>query len=283
MCQEMVAQDEEIIVAENGNANDDYITLEGLKEQILTLIDSSMVKNVAIFIDYDNIYYTMKDYGIDITDDEYNICKMLNDVYGMNVIRKFRAYADFDQVGVKLTPLQEQRVQVRHVYGNGKGEQYRKNASDIELSIDAIETYYKNPDVDTYVFVTSDSDMIPIMSRLKYKNKQVHLYYLGNNTSHTQTITNYADISGDLLQIFNVDVSRTEPSYWVDMVKNIIQEWHNDEYNSNKYLGGAFLVRKCIDKCKISQQTASKTIEYMTANNIIETREENGGQSYYIK
>ena len=112
MCQELETQDEEVVVDKNSNANDDYITLEGLKKQISTLADSNIIQNAAIFIDYDNIYYTMKDYGIDITDDEYNICKMLNDVYGMNVIRKFRAYADFDQVDVKLTPLQEQRVQV---------------------------------------------------------------------------------------------------------------------------------------------------------------------------
>lgn len=150
-----------------------------IDETILSIILSNAEKasNVCILIDYDNLFHTMKRYAIDVTEDQYDVCKFLNKIYGMNKIRSFRAYADFEQVGVSLRKLQEQRVQIRNVYGNNRDDKYRKNASDIELSIDAIEQTYKDSSIDTYIIVTSDSDMIPIMSRLKYKGKKVHLYY----------------------------------------------------------------------------------------------------------
>ena len=96
-----------------------------------------------------------------------------------------------------MKELQEQRVQIRNVYGNGKEEKYRKNASDIELSIDVLESYYRDKDIDTYVIVTADSDMIPIMSRMMYKGKDVHLFYTKENVSQVQEGENQENSSAD--------------------------------------------------------------------------------------
>ena len=57
----------------------------------------------------------MKRYAIDVTDEQYDVCKFFNQTYGIDKIRSFRAYADFDQVDVSLRKLQEQRVQIRNV------------------------------------------------------------------------------------------------------------------------------------------------------------------------
>ena len=145
-----------------------------MNEQILKDINDALagINNVCIFVDFDNLYYTMRNYAVDVTNNQYDVCHFLNECYGKDKIRGFRAYADFEQVNVSLRKLQENRVQIRNVYGNNKDDKYRKNASDIELSIDAIEMTYRNNDIDTYVIVTSDSDMIPIMSRLKYKGEK---------------------------------------------------------------------------------------------------------------
>lgn len=242
-----------------------------IDEAILSHISSNAEKalNVCILIDYDNLFHTMKRYAIDVTEDQYDVCKFLNKTYGMNKIRSFRAYADFEQVGVSLRKLQEQRVQIRNVYGNNREDKYRKNASDIELSIDAIELTYKDSNIDTYVIVTSDSDMIPIMSRLKYKGKNVHLYYTSQNTSQTVQFESFSDYSYDLLKLFKVDVEKGNPDYWFEEVKNIVKDWHSDSLNSNKHYGFTWLRNDVVEKCKISEKYASEIINMMLDNKIL--------------
>lgn len=225
--------------------------------------------NVCILIDYDNLFYTMKRYAIDVTDDEYNICKFFNMIYGKDKIRSFRAYADFDQVKVSLRKLQEQRVQIRNVYGNNRDDKYRKNASDIELSIDAIESTYKDENIDTYVIVTSDSDMIPIMSRLKYKAKKIHLYYISQNTSQTIHFDTFCDFSCDLLKLFNINAELGNPEYWFEKVKLKISEWYKDTNNANKLYGFTWLKKDMVNDFKISEYYASEIINLMNDKRII--------------
>lgn len=238
--------------------------------EIKEKVKEQNVQNVGIFVDFDNIYYGLRDFAINLNDENFCIFKMLNDIYEKDRIRTMRAYADFDQVnGIKLKSLQEKRVQIRNVYGNGREEKYRKNASDIELSIDAIETYYKNQNIDTYVFVTADSDMIPIMSRMIYKGKKVHLYYIDENKSQYQNITNYAHLSEDILTIFNISLKRKNPEYWLDDVMNVINQWYNNPKNKNKLLGGKWLNQELQEKLFMSHNLASNVIQYLEENEYI--------------
>lgn len=220
-------------------------------------------KNVCILIDYDNLFYTFKRYAIDVTDNSYNICKFFNLLYGKEKIRSFRAYADFEQVGVSLRNLQEQRVQIRNVYGNNRNDQFRKNASDIELSMDAIELTHRDENIDTYVIVTSDSDMIPVMSRLKYKGKTVHLFYASENSSQIIHFESYCDFACDLLKLFDVDVEKGNPNYWYESIINIVTEWHNIEKNKKFTLGFNWLKKEIAKDCKISETYANEIINDM--------------------
>lgn len=251
-----------------------------LEEEIIKQVRKT--NNVYILIDYDNLYHTMKRYAIDVTDEEYNICKFFNTVYGTDKIRSFRAYADFDQVKISLRKLQEQRVQIRNVYGNNRDDKYRKNASDIELSIDAIESTYKESNIDTYVIVTSDSDMIPIMSRLKYKAKTIHLYYTSQNTSQITHFDTYCDFSCDLLQLFNIDLKRGEPEYWFDDIKTIISDWYTQKNNSNKLYGFTWLKDDVANKLNISDNYAYEILNIMIDMNIINKITNNNNISGFI-
>lgn len=242
----------------------ELILNENIYNSILeTIKDAS---NVCILIDYDNLFHTMKRYAIDVTDDEYDICRFFNETYGKNRIRSFRAYADFEQVKVSLRKLQEQRVQIRNVYGNNRTDKYRKNASDIELSIDAIEMTHREKDIDTYVIVTSDSDMIPIMSRLKYKNKSVHLYYASQNTAQTVQFGYYCDFSCDLLELFNVDIQKSNPEFWFDQVKTMVKQWYEDGSNSGKTYGFTWIKNDIVSKLHLSELFAGEIINKMVDN-----------------
>lgn len=252
-------------------------------EDIKKEVDKLGTRNVGIFIDFDNIYYGLKDYAINLNDDNFCIFTMMNSIYGKDRIRTMRAYADFDQVtDIKLKILQEKRVQIRNVYGNGKDEKYRKNASDIELSIDAIETYYKKPDIDTFVFATADSDMIPIMSRIIYKGKKVHLFYMDENVSHYQNITEYSHLSRDIIKIFNICTKRKEPNYWEDDTLKLIKDWYSSPKNKGKMLGGTWFNGELQKKLNMGQPLASRVIQYMEDNKKIKKSIKNNLEGYII-
>jgi hypothetical protein len=85
------------IIVENFTLDEVY------DKQIKDAITST--DDVCIFIDYDNLFHTMKRYAIDVTSPGYNICSYFNNRYGVDRIRAFRAYADFDQVDVQLRKL----------------------------------------------------------------------------------------------------------------------------------------------------------------------------------
>lgn len=240
-------------------------------------------QNVGIFIDFDNVYYSLKNYGINMEDEEYCIFTLMNLLYSFDKIRTMRAYADFDQVSISFKYLQGKRVQIKNVYGNGLQEEHRKNASDIELSIDALDAYYRDSNIDTFVFITSDSDMIPIMSRLIFKGKKVHLYYIEENTSHYQNLTGFCHEKFDLLDLLKIDKNRKNPSYWVNNATNEITAWYNNPKNFGKLLGGNWLNELFCEKLLLSRQASSNLIKHLEENNIIEEVKQNNHNGYKLK
>lgn len=241
----------------------------------------SNLGNVAVFVDFDNFYHSLRDFAIAYEELQYDLFDFLWELYNKDNVRILKAYADFDQLSIKLRTLQIKRVQVKQVYGNGQGEKNRKNASDIELSIDALESVYSGTDIDTFVFVTADSDMIPIMSRMVFKGKKVHLYYLSTNTSQYQDITEYAHISEDLINYFEFDLNRNKPNYWVETVKLHIDAWYNDRRNQGKLYGGNWLKDDLKNNLKFSPKLASAVIEYLENESII-VKHKNGNIEGYV-
>ncbi|MCI1859743.1 MAG: NYN domain-containing protein [Sporolactobacillus sp.] len=239
------------------------------REDVIECAKKSCGENVAIFIDYDNIYHSMRDLAINIEDEKYNIIDLLWECYDRDKVRVIKAYADFDQVNVKLRDLQLNRVQIRQVYGNGQGEKHRKNASDIELSIDAIELALTNENIDTYVFVTADSDMIPIMSRMIFRGKKVHLFYTGTNISQYQDITKYSHFSNDILKTFSIDRDRVNPAHWKNDVLDYINKWYDSAKNKHKALGTTWLRGGLEKELSMSPDLASNCIGYLLDNKFI--------------
>ncbi len=228
--------------------------------------------NVAIFVDYDNVFWTLMNryrHDPDHEESDRNLFERLWEFYGKDNVRLYRAYADFEQVDANLTSLQKKRIQIRHVYANGKNEDKAKNASDIELSIDAMETCYSDPNITCYVFVTADSDMIPIMSRMLYRGKHVELYYVEDAIAKHTDIRNYAHESYDLLDFLRVDVSPKNPSDYLQDAVVYISEWHAQPANKTKNLGPKWLRDGLADYLSIPSNTASQVIELLHRYNII--------------
>ena len=143
----------------------------------------------AVFIDFENVYYFLKNHFHDPPD--------LNDIC-LDIVRTLReklsatgldslisyAYADFERLATAPQgALYLMGVSTRNVLGTD-----HKNAADMQLCIDALEVMYTRPDIGTFVLVAGDRDYIPVLQHLRRQARQVLV--AGFRES----------VSGDLLQ-----------------------------------------------------------------------------------
>lgn len=111
---------------------------------------------IAVLIDYENVGLGSIQWLFD----------QLSDL-GRIIVK--RAYGDWSTAGDRRDQLLElgiEPVQLFHSVASGK------NSSDIRLAIDAIELLHQSP-VDIFVIVSSDSDFVSLVSKLRAAGKMV--------------------------------------------------------------------------------------------------------------
>ena len=116
---------------------------------------------VAVLIDFENV-------GLS------SVRWLFDQVSDMGRITIRRAYADWSAAAGKRDQRQQRDqllelgIEPIHLFHSVSG----KNSSDIRLAIDAIELMYLSP-VDTFVIVSSDTDFVPLVSKLRAAGKTV--------------------------------------------------------------------------------------------------------------
>ncbi len=143
----------------------------------------------AVFIDFENIYYYLKDNYADLPDLNNYLFEMLRNLQhylerrlGLHCIIT-KAYADFERL--KFAPqgsLYLMGVETHNVLGTD-----RKNSADMRLCIDALDVLYTRPEIEGFVFLAGDRDYIPMIQHLKKHARSVFAVAFRGN------------ISGDLL------------------------------------------------------------------------------------
>ncbi len=137
------------------------------------IIDSKSV----IFMDFENIYWSMKRQYNHVPEPGRLIEGLRDWASRFGYVCMMQAYADFDNEEFHglLSELQRRSVEPRHVFSKNYEDGTRKNAADIEMSLDALELMYNRPDVSTFVLVCGDRDMIQVIRKLKGRGKQVYV------------------------------------------------------------------------------------------------------------
>ena len=107
-----------------------------------------------MLVDYENV-------GLESME---SLLDQLSDV-GRVIIK--RAYADWSVHRSKRDQLLEYGIEAAHHFRSTKQS---KNSSDISLTIDAIDLLYSAP-VDVFVIVSSDSDFVPLVNKLRSAGK----------------------------------------------------------------------------------------------------------------
>ena len=255
--------------------------------------------NTGVFIDYDNIY--------DIIEEKYNdkktieihitfIEKLWNEVKD-DSITKFIAFADFSKIKKDnlITELQKRGVKLEHCYSNGLIEDYRKNASDLSLCISVIKSLYEL-DIDKYIIVSSDCDMIPILNELKFRQKEtMHIF---SRTASNKDIKEYnindkwAVVSStklieDILGIpeYKKIESPDEETFKLYLTKILPIIFTNlkskyDKYNSKTEYGFGYIKEDISKALSIVKADAGVIAEELKQKNIIIKKDELVGGKY---
>lgn len=112
-------------------------------------------RQLAVLIDFENV-------GLD------SIQWLFDQLSHVGRIIVKRAYGDWSTAGNRRDQLLQLGVEPIQLFHAAQS----KNSSDIRLAIDAVELLYQSP-VDTFVIVSSDSDFVSLVNRLRAAGKTV--------------------------------------------------------------------------------------------------------------
>lgn len=125
-------------------------------------------ERIALFLDYENLAIGARDALGGLRFDLKPVLDALAE-RGRVIARK--AYADwssFDEDRRMLTRGHVELVEIPQRMGTS-----RKNAADIKLAVDALEMAFERDYVTTFVICTGDSDLTPLVHKLRELNKRV--------------------------------------------------------------------------------------------------------------
>jgi uncharacterized LabA/DUF88 family protein len=139
---------------------------------------------VCVFIDWENIEKGAKqEYGSVLNYEEF--VKVIREVATSNGGRLvgIQAYGDFDKGTAGLmSKLINLGIEPRHVVTK-TAQEYIKGSTDIELSLDILETMYNYPHITDFIFVSGDSDLRYVAKRLKMQGKNLRMMGFKDYTS----------------------------------------------------------------------------------------------------
>lgn len=130
-------------------------------------------KDVALFIDFENVYISVRQ--VYNQNPNFEVLVEKAQEYGRVIVS--RAYADWYRYQRITNALYANGIEPVYVptYYYGQNPQHShaiKNSVDIHMVIDAMRIVYTHDNIDTFVFVTGDRDFIPLMNAIRQYGKE---------------------------------------------------------------------------------------------------------------
>lgn len=119
--------------------------------------------HIAVFIDFENIAAAAEEDHRDI-----ELTKLFDYLKARGRVTVKRAYGDWRRFSRHRSDLLENAVNLVQLYSYGMAH---KNGADIRLCIEAIETVFTHPNIQTYAIVSGDSDYSSLINKLREYGK----------------------------------------------------------------------------------------------------------------
>ena len=125
-------------------------------------------ERIGLFLDYENLAIGARDAlgGL-----RFDLKPVLDELAERGRVIARKAYADwsaFDEDRRMLTRWQVELIEIPQRMGAS-----RKNAGDIKMAVDAMEMAFERDYITTFVICTGDSDLTPLVHKLRELNKHV--------------------------------------------------------------------------------------------------------------
>ena len=123
---------------------------------------------IALFLDYENLAIGARE---NLGGLQFDLRPVLDALAERGRVIARKAYADwsyFDEDRRMLTRSQVELVDIPQ-----RMRTSRKNAADIKLAVDALEMAFERDYITTFVICTGDSDLTPLVHKLRELNKRV--------------------------------------------------------------------------------------------------------------
>jgi uncharacterized LabA/DUF88 family protein len=181
-------------------------------------LQSGKCMNAVVFVDYENIYELMKQYGKDPM--EANFFKIIPGKLKESNL-KIIDFIIYNNIETKLLSnrqqiyLQNLGFKIRHVVSSSK------NSSCLKLAIDALQILYENSRINAFVIISNDWNFIPLMEVFKNENRLS--YVVSTKNGFNKSVAEYADFHQDLEEIFNLTKAAKvgkEPANLFDLTDN---------------------------------------------------------------
>ena len=153
----------------------------------MTTNETHSERQLAVLIDLENVGLSSIQWLFD----------QISDV-GRMIVR--RAYADWSSAKSSRDQVLQLGIDPIHLF---RSTNSGKNSSDIRLAIDAVDLLYQSP-VDTFVIVSSDSDFVPLVMKLRSAGKTV--FGAGRKSAASSTLVRSCD------RYFYLDQDSKSPS-----------------------------------------------------------------------
>lgn len=237
-------------------------------------------KKASVFIDLENVRIRIgKGHSTDIFKDDF-ILKLKNKMNEKGYdIYKMYSYDDYQneyyQRNDRLNILSALGVELKHILAtNGF-----KNSADIQMCLDAYEVAMKS-EVETFIIISSDKDMFPLIKKLRDNFKKVILIGVTFNTS--TYIMRYVDEFIPLESIFDLkfDENHIIKKDIISAVKRIknLYDWSHDKGND---LGKDFCLIKLKNELYSDYTYVDDIYEKLKENDIVEEYDyDYNGKSY---
>lgn len=141
--------------------------------------------DVAVFIDFENVYVSVRDK----LDENPNFETIMDRCHDLGRVIIARAYADWYRYPRITSALYANSIEPMYVptyyYDKDVGRTGRaiKNSVDMNICIDAMKTLFMHQNVEKFVLVTGDRDFIPLVHSIRQQGKEVVIIGIGGAAS----------------------------------------------------------------------------------------------------
>lgn len=199
-------------------------------ENTLNVIAQKTLYNVALFIDYENVYKNLLKENRNIIRDGFfekirEWCRQNN-----RRLVKIAVYCNYDNEDLHESYHQSllQSYGVESIHTSNQG----KNFADLQITIDVLTAMHLNDNIDEFFIMSNDKDMTPLLNNIRYNKRKVSVVTVGDK--YNDAICSFSDSQIRYENIIKTGVQHT----YIDILEEKIKKnlYYYFEKNKEKIL-----------------------------------------------